>query len=323
MCTAITFKTNNFYFGRNLDLDRSYGEEVVITPRNYQFALRNGLVINNHYAMIGTAFVNNGYPLYYDASNEKGLCMAGLNFVKNACYSDEVTQKINLTQFEFVPYLLGRCSTVDEAEKEILKINITKEAFSPDLPIADLHWILADKNRCIIIEYVTEGLKIYDNPVGALTNNPPFNMQLFNLNNYLKLSPIEPKNSFSDKLDLSAYSFGMGALGLPGDLSSQSRFVRVAFTKLNSVSGDTEEEGVNQFFHLLESVQQPRGSNKVGNGYEITVYTSCCNADSGVYYYTTYENHCISAVDMKKVDLNGKELLRYKHIKSENITRQN
>ena len=165
---------------------------------------------------------------------------------------------------------------------------------------------------------------IYDNPVGVLTNNPPFDEQLFQLNNYMHLSPKTPKNSFSDKLSLNAYSRGMGALGLPGDLSSQSRFVRAAFVKMNSLSGNSENESVSQFFHILGAVDQQRGCCEVGEGkYEITIYTSCCNADKGIYYYTTYDNHQITAVNMYNEDLDGLCLLRYPLIKGEQIKTQN
>ncbi len=320
MCTAATYKTKDFYFGRTLDYEFSYTEEVTVTPRNFPFELRSGEKIANHYAMIGMAFVQD-IPLYYDAVNEKGLGMAGLNFVGNACYNDPVEGKINVAQFEFIPYILGKCASVDEAVKLLEKINLTNLPYSDKLPVSQLHWIIADKHRAITVECVKEGLKIYDNPVGVLTNNPPFDEQLFNLNNYMRLSPREPKNLFSDKLPLKAYSRGMGALGLPGDLSSQSRFVRVAFTKMNSVSGSSEEESVNQFFHILGSVEQQRGCCLVDEGkYEITIYTSCCNADNGIYYYTTYENHGITAVDMHAENLDSNTLFRYPLDKKENIT---
>ena len=162
------------------------------------------------------------------------------------------------------------------------------------------------------MESVADGLKVYDNPVGILTNNPPFDRQLFNLNNYMNLSPKQPCNRFSEQLPLSTYCLGMGGLGLPGDLSSMSRFVRAAFTKMNSVSGDSEEESVSQFFHILGSVDQQRGCSEDENGkYEITLYTSCCNAATGTYYYTTYNNHQITAVDMHRVDLDSADLKRY------------
>ena len=116
----------------------------------------------------------------------------------------------------------------------------------------------------------------------------------------------------------------MGAIGLPGDLSSQSRFVRVAFVKMNSVSGEDENESVNQFFHILNSVDQQRGCCQLDDGkYEITIYTSCCNATKGIYYYTTYDNHQITAVDMHKENLDGDSLIRYSLIKGEHINYQN
>ena len=320
MCTAATYKTKDFYFGRTLDYEFSYLEEVTVTPRNFLFSLCNGEKLVSHYAFIGMAFVQE-IPLYYDAVNEKGLCMAGLNFVGNAHYNEVLPDKINLAQFEFIPYILGKCASVEEALTLLKKINITNQPYSEKLPVSALHWIIADKKKAITVECVKDGMKIYDNPAGVLTNNPPFDEQLFNLNNYMKLSPREPENLFSDKLNLKTYSRGMGALGLPGDLSSQSRFVRVAFTKLNSVSGASEEESVNQFFHILGSVEQQRGCCIVGeNEYEITIYTSCCNADKGIYYFMTYENHGITAVDMHAENLDENELIRYPLEKHEKIT---
>lgn len=324
MCTAATYKTKDFYFGRTLDYEFSYGDEVTIVPRNYVFHFRNMGVMENHYAMIGMACVAENYPLYYDAVNEKGLGMAGLNFVGNAKYRDIEKDKDNVSAFEFIPWILSQCGNVEEAKELLCRINLTNISFSESLPPAQLHWSISDRERSIVVESVEEGVKVYDNPVGVLTNNPPFDEQMFQLNNYMQLSPKAPKNCFSDKLDLHTYSRGMGALGLPGDLSSQSRFVRVSFVKMNSLSGDSEEESVSQFFHILGSVDQQRGCCEVGNGkYEITIYTSCCNADKGIYYYTSYENHQITAVDMHREELNGSGLIRYPLIKGEQIKRQN
>ena len=324
MCTAATYKTNDFYFGRTLDYEFSYGDEVTITPRNYTFHFRKTGTLESHYAMIGMAYIAGNYPLYYDAVNEKGLGIAGLNFVGNADYKKEVNDKDNVAQFEFIPWILSQCATVKEAIASIERLNLIDEPFSKELPLAQLHWLIADRNEAITVESVKDGIHIYPNPVGVMTNNPPFDAQMFALNNYMHLSPKSPQNSFSDKLPLHTYSRGMGALGLPGDLSSQSRFIRVAFTKMNSVSGSSENESVSQFFHILGSVDQQRGCCDVGEGkYEITLYTSCCNNDKGIYYYTTYENHQITAVNMHNENLDGKNLIRYPLILGEQIKMQN
>lgn len=324
MCTAATYKTDDFYFGRTLDYESSYGEEIVVMPRSFKLDFRNMGSLSDHYAIIGVAHVAGGYPLFYDAANEKGLCMAGLNFVGNAFYRDDEEGKDNVAQFEFIPWILSKCANVGEARELISRINITKTLFSPQMPAGQLHWIIADRNDCIVVESVRSGIKVYDDPVGILTNNPPFDMQMFRLNDFMGLSPKQPKNTFGNGLELNAYSRGMGAMGLPGDLSSQSRFVRAAFVKMNSRSDSSEEDSVSQFFHILGSVDQQRGCCEVADGkYEITIYTSCCNADKGIYYYTTYNGHQISAVDMHRVGLEASELYRYPMITKENINYQN
>lgn len=324
MCTAATYKTKDFYFGRTLDYEFSYGDEVTITPRNFPFHFREQGNLNTHYAIMGMAHVIDNCPLYYDAINEKGLGMAGLNFVGNAVYREQEEGKDNVAQFEFITWILSQCATVKEARRFVEKINLLNTPFNEKLPVAQLHWIISDREESITIESVKEGINIYENPVGVLTNNPPFDKQMFNLNNYMHLSAKSPENNFSKDLNLTTYSRGMGAIGLPGDLSSQSRFVRVAFTKMNSFSGDGEMESVSQFFHILNSVDQQRGCCELDDGkYEITLYTSCCNTDKGIYYYTTYNNHQITAVDMHKENLEGNELVCYPLITEEQIKTQN
>ena len=324
MCTAVGFKTRDFYFGRTLDYDFSYGEQVVITPRNYAFELRHSERLESHYAIIGMAHIQGGYPLYYDGANEKGLAMAGLNFVGNAFYRETVAGKDNIAQFEFIPWILGQCASVKEAAALLKKVNLTNTPFSENLPLAELHWMIADKDEAIVVESVKEGLKVYPNPAGVLTNNPTFPEQLFRLNDYMSLSAGESKNAFSPALDLKNYSRGMGALGLPGDLSSGSRFVRAAFTLANSVSGADEKSSVSRFFHILGSVSQTKGCCRLADGrYEHTIYTSCINADKGIYYYTTYDNHAVCAVNMQSENLDGRELFCFSLALEEAINFQN
>jgi len=233
MCTAATYQARDFYFGRTLDYEFSYGEEIVVMPRRFPLNFQ-------HYALVGMAHVAEGTPLFYDAINEKGLGMAGLNFVGNADYKSLVPGKDNVASFEFIPWILGQCANLEEARQLLARMNLVSTPFAPSLPASQLHWLIADSTGAITVECVKEGLKVYDNPAGVMTNNPPFPAQMMNLNNFMHLSRKQPENHFSGNLPLQCYSRGMGALGLPGDLSSQSRFVRVAFVRANSVSGTGE-----------------------------------------------------------------------------------
>ncbi len=311
MCTAITYKTKDAYFGRTLDIECSYGEEVIVTPRNHKLSFRHKKDLESHYAIIGMGTVREGYPLYYDAANECGLGMAGLNFPTNACYFPLQEGKENISPFELIPWLLSQCKNVDEARKCLSRIHLCNTPFSPELPLSPLHWMIADGEESIVVESVAEGLKIYENPVGVLTNNPPFSYHVTHLCDYMALSN-EPPMACLGKEYLTPYSRGMGAMGLPGDFSSASRFVRAAFVRENAVSESDELSSVSQFFHILGSVEHVRGCVLLDDGkYEISAYTSCINLDRGIYYYTTYENRTISAVALHKCDLTSDEIYRF------------
>lgn len=319
MCTAISFLKKDHYFGRNMDYEHSFGEGVLITPRKYLFPFKN----DKHYAIIGAGIISENYPLYFDGVNEFGLGMAGLNFPENACYMPYKDGKDNVSSYEFIAWVLRQCKTVSEARKLMRNINLEDRAFSEKYLPAPLHWIISDKNESVTVEPVADGVKIYDNPVGVLTNNPTFDIQMFNLNNYMNISKFTPENKFSDKINLKSYSRGMGGLGLPGDLSSASRFARAAFVKLNSVCGKTESEAVSQFFHILYSVYQQRGCVDLGGEYEITRYSACCNTDKGIYYYTTYENSMVNAVSLYNENLEAEELVFYPFADKMQINMQN
>lgn len=312
MCTCIEFKSKDFYFGRNLDLEYNFGEKVIVTPRNYEFKLKNNTTFNLKYAIIGMATVVNNYPLYADASNEKGLCMAGLYFPDNAVYKKEKENYINIASFELIPWILGNFSKVSELKKELNKLNITDEKFNEKMPLAQLHWMISDENDCIVLEQMEEGLKIYDNPYGVLTNNPPFYYHELNVSNYMNISSDFPKNRFSDKIKLNVYGQGISMVGLPGDVTPPSRFVRAVFNKLNSVECISEEETISQFFHILDSVSMIKGTVVTKeNKLDMTTYSSCINSTKGIYYFKTYYNNQINAVSFNEKNMNLDELEIY------------
>ena len=324
MCTAINLTAKEHYFGRNLDLEYTYEETVTVTPRNYPFHFRKVGEMDRHYAMIGMAYVVDGYPLYYDGTNEKGVSVAGLRFAGNAHYPEPAEGKDNISPFELIPWLLTQCKDMKSVRKLLERVNLVNRPFSEKLPLTPMHWMVSWREESLVVESMKDGIHIYENPVGVLTNNPPFPMQLWNLNNYMGLTKEKQENRFSETISLKEYSRGMGALGLPGDLSSASRFVRAAFVLQNSVCGPEETECVGQFFHILTSVEQQSGCVKLGEQqYEVTAYSSCCNTNKGIYYYTTYGNRQISAVDMYLENLDGTEIISYELVKNEQIFMQN
>lgn len=309
MCTAISLNSNDHYFGRNLDFEYDFGSKIIITPRNFRFQFYNGSNTDHHYAMIGMAIETNDYPLYFDATNEAGLSMAGLNFPDNAYYFEPDDQCQCITSYELIPWILCNCRSIEDCVALCKNLRIVNVPFNEKYKLTPLHWIVSDKTKTIVIESTRDGLKVYDDPYGVLTNNPPFPYHMYNISNYMNVTAAEITNHFAPNKSIKPYSRGMGAIGLPGDNSSASRFIRAAFTKLNSEYKIDEHSSIIQFFHILNSVYQINGCTQVGNDYEKTLYSSCCNTDKGIYYYTTYENPQITAVHMHNVNLNQDSLI--------------
>lgn len=247
-------------------MDRTFGEQIVITPRNFAMKFRCIPEIPRHYAMIGIGIVEEEEPLYYDAVNERGLGIAGLNFPGLAVYHSQKEGMDNVASFELIPWLLGQCADVEEALICLNRLNLADIAFSAKFPPAPLHWMISDRDRTVVAEPREEGLRIYDNPARVLTNNPAFDYHLLNLTDYMGLTSEFPVNRFSAHIPLRPYCLGMGALGLPGELSSTSRFVRSAFIRAHALvyedtkqarrKDDRETFSVTQFFHILGSVEQ-------------------------------------------------------------------
>ena len=306
MCTSVLMKGENSYFGRNMDLHYPLEKNVIITPRKYPFSFRMADKVNEHFALIGMGMVRGGYPLYFEAANEHGLAMAGLNFPSNAYYPKETdNEKYNISPFELIPWVLGGCRTVDDAEKLLEDTHICAIDFSSEISLSPLHWHIADRERSVVFEVTKKGQKVYKNPTNVMTNNPIFDFHLHNLALYLNLSNENRENTFAD-MGVLPFSGGFGAIGLPGDFSSTSRFVKAAFLLANS-----NESTVSQFFHILDSVAMVKGSIKVDESDDVTLYSSAIDFENSVYYYKTQKNNRICAVKMNGVQLDGSGLFIY------------
>ncbi len=318
MCTSIAIRKSGFCFGRNMDIDYSFNEQVVVAPRNFPLIFKKIPLLSHHYAFIGTAAVRNSIPLYAEGMNEKGLCIAALKFPDNAFYLEKSNPEKNAAApYEIIPLILGKCSFVKEAAELLSVTDIINEPFDSDTPLSPLHWHISDKESSITVEHTREGMKIYDNPYDILTNNPPFPFHRENLSLYLGLTAAQPEA----QKELKPFGLGFGAVGLPGDFSPASRFVRGSFLLKNSPSGINP---VTQLFHILEGVSIPKGAVITPDAkFHYTTYTCCMEAKTLTYYYKTYRSGSICAVKMTEKTMERNELIRFPQINEQKFILQN
>ena len=312
MCTAISLRGNHHVFGRTLDLERSYGEVVAITPQNMPLHFLHAGVWEEHFALLGVACVRDGVALYFDAINEAGLGMAALNFPVSAVYRAPRSGGKNVASFELIPYVLARSRSVADAKRLLRDVCITNEAFSRELPPSPLHWMVADQHAAMVVESVAEGVMLYDDPFAVLTNEPSFPHHAARMSEVLHLSPT-PVSAvpFGDAM-VSPLSRGTGAVGLPGDFSSPSRFLRASFAAAYTESGASEREEVARFFHVADTVSVPCGVVRAEDGASVrTVYTACGCTDTLTYYTATYERRALHAVSLVGIPRSERALLTF------------
>lgn len=279
MCTCTAFRQNGLYFGRNMDLDYNFGEKIVATPRS--FLLRYSNEDKRHLGYIGTATVIDGYPLYADAMNEKGLCVAGLDFPEKAFYRTNIKGETNVPAYDLINYIAAEFSSVSEVREKFGDINITNQPFSDKIPCATLHWMISDRESSVVIESTESGINLYDDPLDVMTNLPEFPEHM---KNYERMQ-AEKGSALPDFPDL---------------LSSPSRFLRIAHFRGNNLP-DTDTDGViSHVFHILSTVAMPDVSRKAESGkYRKTTYSVCFDATRKHYLIKTYENDRVLRAKLK------------------------
>lgn len=310
MCTAMHI---HGCFGRTLDLEHTYGEQVVLTPRGFALAMRHRPALTQHYAILGMAAVTEGFPLYFDAVNECGLAMAGLNFPHSAMYAPAHNDGQDVASFELIPYVLGGCVDLREAREALADIRVCDTAFSAAFPPSGLHWMVADATGSLVVEATAAGLSVYDNPIGVMTNEPPFPAQLRHWEGFANVSAHEPDPTPAH------LGRGSGSLGLPGDFTSPSRLVRAAFVAAHS---EADGDPVGAFFRAIDTVAVPRGCLRLPNGKRVmTQYASCMPLHEPSYIFHTYDGKNIHGVRMTEVE--GRELVTYPLPGNEDICWEN
>lgn len=306
MCTAVWDKVNGL-FGRTLDLEYTYDEQVVVS---------RGERWGGPYAMVGIATVAEGYPLYYDGINEKGLAMAGLHFPRSCVYPPPREGAENVGSYALIPTLLARCATVAEAVDRMGRLHLCDTPFSNTYPPTPLHWMMADREKTAVIEATAEGVRIMDNPAGVMTNEPPLPHQLTHLSHYAHLTPLQPAGRWQ-----SPVSRGGGCVGMPGDYTSPARFVRAAFGAAHATA-ESPEERVGGYFRRMAAVEVPRGWVQAEDGrWVVSHYTSCMDLEGGVYHYRTYGCHRITAVRLRIPD--GEDRVCYPLRRQEDVRWEN
>ncbi len=313
MCTSVFDNKYGHYFGRTLDFDFSYGEEVVKTKKSAELSFIYEGKMDSRFAFIGMAHKakrkddDEEIPLYYDGMNESGLCIAALNFPKYAVYNEKKDKCRNLASFELIPYVLANCGNVDCVKKLLSGANITSDAFSGKYPPAPLHWMIADRECSIVVEQTARGFDIYENTVGVMTNPPTFDYHMMRLSDHVALTPKTPENNLCPNVELPHYSRGLGAVGLPGDFSSSSRFIRAVFVKDHTLlpskalfDSKKESAELDRFLQILSAVSVPLGCIITEEDKPVcTVYTSVCDMDSLSYHYFTYTDRELKTVQLK------------------------
>lgn len=313
MCTGARFSDDqgNMYFGRNLDWSTPYGQKVVITPRGYKY--KTAFLGENAKspALIGMGIIAENTPLYFDCANENGLAIAGLNFPGYAKYEDAPKDgKTNVAAYEFPLWVALNFTTVDEAEKALKNVAIVAKPINDQYPVSELHWIIGDKDRSIVVEYTERGMEIFKNDVDILTNQPGYAWHQENLRNYMNLFPQMPKEVKWQKATMKPFGSGSLMRGIPGDYYSPSRFVRVAYLNTHYPAQSDEASNVSRLFHTLTGVAMIDGAAAMSDGaFEKTIYTGGYSAATKTYYYSTYEDPAIKSVAMKDHNLDSTELI--------------
>lgn len=249
-----------------MDLDCDFARTAVRAPRAFPLVGRR-----RHYAVAGVAQVREGIPYFAEGLNERGLYVAGLYF------PDAVYAAKGMAPHVFMTSALALCASASEAARLLTNIDISGEGV--DGPAPPLHWMLADRTRTLVVERRAEGLFVHENAFGVLTNSPPFPFHADNMRQYMGLSASSPACGWHP---LTPFGVGFGGIGLPGDGSPASRFVRAAFLRANA-------KGASLFdvFGILRSLAFPAGLARTERGEERTLYSSVADADDGIFYYAT------------------------------------
>lgn len=310
-----------------MDIPFHFNQAVMIIPKNYKYKEKiTGKLVTNKRAIIGMGTVIDNHPALADAMNEAGLACAALNFEGYAYFEKKpIEGKINIAPYDFIQWVLSNHETIEEVKRGLENLELVDCPINEQTPVSMLHWMIADKTgKAIVVEKTKDRLTVHDNYIGVIANNPTFDWHVTNLNEYLHLTPTSPKEAKWGEQTLKALGVGAGTFGIPGDFASVSRFVRIAFIRSHMPKVKGNVQAITQFFHMLDYVKMVKGGVLTDEGLDdYTIYSSCMDQDEGVYYYKTYENNRINAINLHKEQLEGTNLKIFNYLNDQNFHYQN
>jgi choloylglycine hydrolase len=319
-CTGITIKPEDgsIIFARTLEFALDLHSNIIVVPRGREYVGtapgdKPGLRWKTQYGIVGANAFD--LPVTIDGLNEKGLSVGLFYFPGFAKYQVINALDLNkaLAPWELGVFLLGTCSNVNEAVAAAKNVRVGDTVQKDMGFVPGVHFIVTDATgSSVVLEYISGELKIHANPLGVMTNSPTFDWHMTNLSNYVTMNAKNVEKIDLGGKEIKGLGQGSGMLGLPGDFTPPSRFVRaVAFSK-SALPVATAKEGVLQAFHILNQFDIPRGAARgTEHGKEVadyTQWTTAADLKNLRYYFRTYDNSRIRSVDLKAVNLDAKAL---------------
>lgn len=323
-CTGILIqaKNNTIVNGRTVEFGVPLDINLAVIPRNFSFTgktpLGDGKSYKAKYAAVGIYGFDD--VVLMDGMNEKGLVAGAFYFSGYANYV-QVTKKNQgkaLSPADFTNWILTQFASLAEVKEALQTVIIAPtvlNGWGPTPP--PMHYIVYDKTgRSIVIEPLNGALKVYDNHLGAMSNSPTFDWQVTNLSNYMNLTPLNAAPQKLRNVSLAPFGQGTGMIGLPGDFTPPSRFVRASFFSTTAAPVANSDEAVDQTFHILNQFDIPKGIVREEEGkmvgYDYTLFTSVKNPETLEYFYRSYDNQTIQFIDLRQFDLNAPTIKKMK-----------
>lgn len=314
-CTGMRLiaKDRSVVHGRTLEFGTFIESSIAVVPRNFQFQ-GNGTPYTSRYAAVGAILFD--IPALMDGLNEKGLSVGTFYFPGFAGYASpsEDSSITTLSPIDFPNWILTRFATIEEVKEALSEVSIIPTVFKQwgnETP--PFHYVVYDKSgNSIVIEPIDGELIVHDNPFGVITNSPTFDWHMTNLRNFLNLRAANVPPIQVDGVELAPFGQGSGMVGLPGDFTPPSRFVRAAIFSYTAIASNTSKEAVFQLFHILNQFDIPIGiAREIQGGIIHTDYTmiTCVKEPASLnYYFKTYDDQTIKKVDLNQFDWSAKKI---------------